>query len=122
MEALLIAAAVIGLIPAAIASSKGHDFLSWWIFGAALFIIALPMALLLKPDAAGLAMKGEARKCPHCAELIKPEAKVCRYCGRDVQPVTRAEALVEAEAGWVPCPRCGASVSMKDKRAHRCGI
>ncbi|ASM76021.1 hypothetical protein VITFI_CDS0242 [Vitreoscilla filiformis] len=24
------------------------------------------------------------KKCPHCAELIKPDAKVCRYCGREV--------------------------------------
>jgi hypothetical protein len=50
----LVIAAVIGLIPACIARDKGRDFWTWWIFGAALFIVALPAAILLKrsdPDA-----------------------------------------------------------------------
>jgi hypothetical protein len=36
-----------------------------------------------------LAAKGNVRKCPFCAEQIKPEAKVCRYCSREV-PQTAA--------------------------------
>jgi len=27
---------------------------------------------------------GDFRKCPFCAELIKPEAVVCKHCGRDL--------------------------------------
>ena len=27
---------------------------------------------------------GRTRKCPHCAEFIKPEAIVCMHCGSDV--------------------------------------
>ncbi len=43
---------LLGLIPAYIAWRKGRNFFDWWFFGAGLFPIALPMALLLKPDAA----------------------------------------------------------------------
>jgi hypothetical protein len=86
MEFLLLAA-LVGLIPAVIAHNKGHSFLGWWIFGAALFIVALPMAIVLKPNEDRMEASGELRRCPHCAEMIRPQAVVCRYCGRDVSPV-----------------------------------
>jgi cytochrome c-type biogenesis protein len=41
--------AVLGLIPAYIASRKGRQFFEWWLFGAALFPVALPVAWFLKP-------------------------------------------------------------------------
>lgn len=46
---ILIFAVLLGLIPAVIASKKGRSFATWWFFGAMLFIVALPMALMMKP-------------------------------------------------------------------------
>jgi hypothetical protein len=70
---MLLPTTLLGLIPAAIASRKGRKFGRWWVYGWLLFIIALIHSLSIK-----------GRKCPYCAEQIRPEAKVCRFCGRDL--------------------------------------
>jgi hypothetical protein len=72
---MLAVAAVLGLIPAAIARSKGHSFGAWWFYGWWLFIFALVHAIVLKPI---------GRKCPHCAEIVKEEARICYHCDRDL--------------------------------------
>jgi len=80
---VLLIAVLIGLIPAAIAQGKGHSFGLWWLYGAAIFIIALPHALLLKPSRHALdqiQLESGFKKCPQCAEFVKSEAQICRFC------------------------------------------
>jgi cytochrome c-type biogenesis protein len=48
---LVLSLAILGLIPALIATRKGRNFFEWWLFGFGLFPVALIMALRL-PDQA----------------------------------------------------------------------
>jgi hypothetical protein len=90
MEYFLIAI-FIGLIPASIAKKKGRSFILWWFYGAVLFIVALPMAIMMKPYEGGTISAGNLRKCPKCAELIQPEASVCKHCRAEIEPLSSQE-------------------------------
>lgn len=84
---IFVVAILLGLIPAIIAQHKGRSFIVFWIYGALVFIVALPHALLINPTAKALGNNTLAqsfKKCIYCAQIIKAESKVCLHCGRDV--------------------------------------
>lgn len=71
-----------------VASSKGNSGIA--VFFISLFLsplIGLLVALINKPNASYLELikiqNGTAKRCPACAELIKPQAKICHFCGTE---------------------------------------
>ncbi|MEX0498238.1 zinc ribbon domain-containing protein [Raoultella terrigena] len=98
---ILIICAIIGCIPAAIASSKGRSFFVWWVYGALLFIVALIHSLVIKKDIRAFEksqLDEGLVKCPFCAEIIKPEAIKCKHCGSDVTPSKTIVCADDTEA------------------------
>jgi len=65
---------LIGWIPAVIARSKGRDnFLGWWIYGGALFLIALVHAIVIRHE--GGVVEGKStyemsRRCDGCRAAV----------------------------------------------------
>ena len=84
---MLIPAFFLGLIPGFIARSKGRSFITWYIYGVLLFIVALIHSFVIKSTVEHKEkemLEAGMKKCPFCAEMIKPDAKVCRYCSRNL--------------------------------------
>jgi hypothetical protein len=46
--AVLLIPALLGAIPGYIAKKKGRSLIGWWVYGVAMFIVALPHSLLIK--------------------------------------------------------------------------
>ena len=92
---MLVTAMLIGLIPAAIASSKGRSFLLWWLYGSLIFIVAIIHALIMKPVESEVG----GRNCPFCAERIKAEAIICKHCGRESEPQASKALPPTSDAG-----------------------
>jgi len=71
----LIPSAILGLIVANIAANKGYNFMTWWIFGTMLFIVAIIWALLMRYN------NKVFKKCTECISWIPRKSKRCKYCG-----------------------------------------
>ncbi len=111
------------LLPAFIAKSKGRSFILWLIYGVLLPIIAVFHAILLKPNDNKLLSDG-MKKCPYCAEIIKPEAVVCRYCGRDLPVTDTAQQERDIQARLTRCCHSCANYENSGRfiRSYKCNI
>jgi hypothetical protein len=58
MIRLVVLAALLGTLPGWIARRKGRCFVDWWLYGMALFAVALPHALLVRASPAKCIYKG----------------------------------------------------------------
>jgi hypothetical protein len=83
-------------LAATIADTRGRHGWSYFVIAFVFSpLVGILLAALLPPIQANIEKKqiaaGTSRKCPHCAELIKPDAKVCKHCGRDVPSPSTAD-------------------------------
>lgn len=75
---------VLALVPALIAARKSPSrqtgtFLTYYVFGVLLWIVAVPAAIW--------AVKDERRRsCPMCAEPVRVEAVRCPHCQATIAP------------------------------------
>jgi len=75
-----ILAPLLGLIPATIARRKGNSFVILWIAGTLMFIVALPVAILMKPN------PKKFEQCPACRGWIPADALKCMHCAEPLNP------------------------------------
>jgi len=106
ITSLLVWSTVFAVITTIIASTKGLSLGKWAAIGFILGPIGMIWVLVTAADEATLAAQriaqGELKKCPFCAESIKPEAVVCKHCGKDQPPID--PKVIEK---WV-CKHCNA--------------
>jgi hypothetical protein len=66
----------LAFLTGAIANHKGGSFFKWFVAGALLGIIALPIAIFKRKQV----FRPELKQCPKCAEQIPIHALVCDGC------------------------------------------
>jgi len=107
----------IGVIPGFIALSKGRDFVTWWIFGTLLFIVALPASLFIKSVAEREETPASSKDDPRTLALLEAFG-----IGKTVQALPQpATSTAAALPITKTCPDCAEDVRVEARKCRFCG-
>ena len=106
---LIVVWVIFAIVVAVAAKSRGRDPVGWFLLACLVSpLLAVILLALMPTRREGTARpplmalsrrevrewkqqqesEGRTRKCPYCAEFIKPDAVVCKHCSRDLPDFT----------------------------------
>lgn len=76
-----------------LASKRGRNGFGWFVLSCfitpilgAIFVLAFEDLAAVKSSASKTPSAASHRKCPACAEWVRPEASVCKHCQAQLTP------------------------------------
>ena len=122
MSGIIILWTLLSVVVGVYANSKGRSGIGFALLSLITSpLIGLIVAWLVSADNATVEqntlVKGDLRKCPCCAELVKFEAKICKHCQSNLP---KADVPNRATFEKKRCPNCTKLVNSDDKVCTHC--